>query len=236
MNRFRPILGGIKSLIPGLSSLKGTGGTDSARYCYSVWLRHLAVTCKEGMSDYPHVIAELGPGDSIGIGLAGLIGGAQKYYALDVVRHANNEHNAKVLEELISLFKLREDIPNENEFPRIYPHLKSYKFSSNMLSEGHLKNCLREDRIQRIRNDLFNMSNTINEKSSINYICPWFEPKIIKNETVDMIYSQAVLEHVNDLEFTYKSLFSWIKKGGYMSHQIDFKSHGITDQWNGHLS
>ena len=81
-----------------------------------------------------------------------------------------------------------------------------------------------------------NISNAIDKNSSINYISPWFEPNVIRDETVDMIYSQAVLEHVNDLEHTYQSLFQWLKKGGYMSHQIDFKSHRLTDEWNGHLS
>jgi len=239
MNRLRPILGGIKGLIAGLFSHKGTGGTGgtaSSRYCYSVWLKHLYVTYMEGMQKYPNVIAELGPGNSIGVGLAGLIGGAQKYYALDVVRHVNDEHNVKVFRELISLFKLREDIPDDNEFPKVYPRLRSYKFISTILKERHLKNNLTDDRIERIKNDLLNISNEMNERSSINYICPWFEPQVIKDETVDMVYSQAVLEHVDDLEFTYGSLFRWIKKGGYMSHQIDFKSHRITDEWNGHLS
>lgn len=32
-----------------------------------------------------------------------------------------------------------------------------------------------------------------------------------------MIFSQAVLEHVDDLEHTYKTLYRWLKKGGIMS-------------------
>ncbi len=82
--RIRPILGGIKSYIPWLSSVKwlsssrGTGGTISARYCYSVWLRHLCVARDYGLPTQPSVIAELGPGDSIGSGLAGLLTGPPK--------------------------------------------------------------------------------------------------------------------------------------------------------------
>ncbi len=36
------ILKGMATYIPGIYGLvsKYTGGTDSARYCYSVWLRH----------------------------------------------------------------------------------------------------------------------------------------------------------------------------------------------------
>jgi len=56
----------------------------------------------------------------------------------------------------------------------------------------------------------------------------------MKENSVDMIYSQAVLEHVNDLEHTYRMLSRWLKPGGFMSHQIDFKSHDYAAQWNGH--
>ena len=51
-----------------------------------------------------------------------------------------------------------------------------------------------------------------------------------------MVYSQAVLEHVNDLEGTYQSLCKWLKPGGIMSHVIDFRCHGCAEQWNGHWS
>ena len=51
---------------------------------------------------------------------------------------------------------------------------------------------------------------------------------------MDMIYSQAVLEHVDDLTGAYRAMRRWLKPAGYMSHQIDFKSHGTADEWNGH--
>ncbi len=60
----RQIAKGIISYIPGLynPALKGTtGGTNSARYCYSVWLRHLVHAYKNGFSTQPTVVAELGP-------------------------------------------------------------------------------------------------------------------------------------------------------------------------------
>ena len=36
-------------------------------------------------------IAEIGPGDSIGVGLLALLLGVEKYYAFDVVKFANVE-------------------------------------------------------------------------------------------------------------------------------------------------
>ena len=40
-------------------------------------------------------IAELGPGDSIGIGLAALLTGANIYYAFDIIQFASNQMNLK---------------------------------------------------------------------------------------------------------------------------------------------
>ena len=30
------------------------------------------------------------------------------------------------------------------------------------------------------------------------------------------------------------ALYQWVRPGGWMSHQIDFKSHGLTTRWNGY--
>jgi hypothetical protein len=51
---------------------------------------------------------------------------------------------------------------------------------------------------------------------------------------VDLIVSQAVLEHVDDLENTYDAFAQWLRPGGRMSHEIDFHSRGLTMPWNGH--
>lgn len=56
----------------------------------------------------------------------------------------------------------------------------------------------------------------------------------MKDESIDTIFSQAVLEHVDDLAHTYEALYRWLKPGGFMSHQIDFRCHGSAREWNGH--
>ena len=80
----------IKNIIKGLITYipntklfysKSTGGTNNARYCYEVWIKHISIAHYNGLKRIPNVIAELGPGDSLGIGLASLICGANKYYA-----------------------------------------------------------------------------------------------------------------------------------------------------------
>ena len=231
--KFRPLIRGITTFIPGMEHFHTdrTGGTISARYCYSVWLRHLVMAKKSGLDPYPKTVAELGPGDSLGIGLAALISGTDKYFAFDVVEYANTMKNLEVFDELVSLFQNRENIPDDKEFPGVKPYLENYSFPGDIIDEERLNYAMQTSRLERIRNSINNLNG---KESVIQYRVPWFDLNVIEEDSVDMIYSQAVLEHVDDLDNTYKAMWSWLKPAGYMSHQIDFKCHGLTDQWNGH--
>ena len=229
----KQLLYGMLTYVPGLSRFhaKGTGGL-TARYCYAVWMRHLVMARRNGLlKTHPRIVGELGPGDSVGIGLAALLSGSEMYYGMDVVRHASLRENIKILDELAGLFGKRENIPDEKEFKNLRHYLDSYKFPSEILTDPHLAFCLAGDRVKQIRNSLEDCNNSL---SMIRYAAPWYSTDLIKSESVDMIYSQAVLEHVDDLRGAYQAMRLWLKPGGYVSHQIDFKSHGLADQWNGH--
>ncbi|NOX63540.1 MAG: methyltransferase domain-containing protein [Chloroflexi bacterium] len=233
--RLRPILRGLKSYLPWVTFPAGTGGTDSARYCYTVWLRHQVTLYERGLNPYPETIAELGPGDSLGIGLAGLLSGARQYFALDVVEHASATRNLAIFESLLELFQARARLPDEREFPQVFPRLASYAFPSHILDEQRLSDSLSYERIAQIRQDLHKLADKEPVKT-VHYLCPWDDAEVIQEASTDLIFSQAVLEHVNDIRFTYRACHRWLKPGGVMSHQIDFKSHGVTDEWNGHWS
>ena len=62
---------------------------------------------------------ELGPGNSIGVGLAALLSGADSYMAHDVVKYVNFEDQLPILDELAKLFERRASIPKEEEFPKM---------------------------------------------------------------------------------------------------------------------
>ena len=231
--KLKQLIYGISTFIPGVTQLraKGTGGTDSARYCYSVWLRHLVMAKSNGLNPYPKIVAELGPGDSLGIGLAALISGCDKYFAFDVVEHANTERNVKIFDELVTLFRNRAAIPGDDEFPKVKPYLDKYDFPGDILDVDRLQQTLEESRLKKIRDAI---SHPQLNDSLIQYKVPWYDASVLEKESVDMIYSQAVLEHVDDLCNTYQSMRLWLKSTGYISHQIDFKCHGTADEWNGH--
>ena len=206
----------------------GQGSIDS-RYCYSVFMRHIVHLFKNGMNQIPESVAEFGPGNSLGTGICAILAGARKYYALDFVKYADNTHNLKVLNELITLFKEKAPIPDEKEFPDVQPLLDDYSFPTHIFSDKSMRENLSDKRIELIKNALSGESSEI----VIKYIVPW-ENYSGKYPNVDFIFSQAVLEHIDNLERFYKITSEIITKGGFVSHDIDFRSHDETYEWNGH--
>lgn len=234
---FKAILEGGLSLLPGGGWLfgKGTQGTDSARYCYSVWLRHLVKAQAHRFSTIGGTVVELGPGDSLGIGLAALLSGASRYIAVDVVRHANVEQNLTIFADLVRLFTARAPIPASNEFPALKPELDDYDFPVKLLDEAAIARNLAPERINAIIAALKGEGRE--DESSNSLICyadPGAAATILTPNSVDFVFSQAVLEHVDDLAGVYQACYTWLKHDGLMSHQIDFKSHGASREWNGH--
>ncbi len=231
----RPAVKGLLTLIPGIQSIlpeRGRGGTNSANYCYEVWIKHLTLLWENGMRSMPDTIAELGPGGSLGVGLAAMLCGVNNYYALDVIRHSNIESNLKVFDELVVLFKSRASRPSKG-WPDYDQYLNDNLFPAHILNDELLEASLSEGRISAIRKSLENPESQNNEVT-IKYMVPWSDTGIIEKNTVDVILSQAVLEHIVDLESTYQALYAWLKPKGMMSHQIDFTSHGLTKKWNGY--
>jgi len=203
-----------------------TGGSDSPRYCYSAWLRHLLTLSRHGFRLKGSRVGELGPGDSIGIGLAALLSGADQYVGLDIIPFSAKADLAAVFDELVQLYSRREPIPDNGEFPRLRPRLNSYEFPSHLIDA---KECAA--RAEGIRSALGTM---LTGSQVINYQAPWTSPRDIAPASLDLIFSQAVLEHVDNLEETYQAMFAWLKPRGYASHVIDFSAHHLSPFWNGH--
>jgi len=235
--RPRSLVIGAATYIPGLQNLTGrrTGGTVSARYCYSVWLRHLCMLHRHGLPTTFETVTELGPGDSLGMGLAALLCGAERYIALDAVRYADSASNLKILEELIALFQNRTPIPDHVEFPLVQPPLSSYAFPAEFLTSARLDAALSPSRLNVIRAATAPPAASPRDEGLICYRAPW-SMGMIDDATVDLVISQGVLQFVHDLPSVYKGMAGWLKPGGVTSHEIAFQSIGITTEWNGHWS
>lgn len=227
-----PLLRGMGTWAPGIYSpeKRTTGGSVSARYCYSVFLRHLCFLHACGLSARHDSIAELGPGDTIGISLMGLLLGASRVEALDVVRYANNVRNARILTDLVELLRARAPIPDEQEFPEVYPRLPDYGFPS-FLDDEVCSAATDPRRVRMIAAALEGEPSDI----GIHYYVPWQECWARNSPGVGFVVSQAALEHVEDIEAVHHSLAGGLRIGGVVSHVIDFKSHDMTANWDGHL-
>ena len=129
------------------------------------------------------------------------------------------------------LFSQREPIPNEPAFKQVYPKLESYDFPEALLTEDLLGNSLHPARLAAIRAALQGEECS---EIKISYIAPWSEASQMPRGVIDMAFSQAVLEHVDNVPLTYASLYQWLRPGGFMSHTVDFKSHETTRDWYGH--
>lgn len=231
------------TFVPGVSALPlvkrklasrslGTGGgAQSARYCYSVWMRHLLHASANHLNVDPKHVAELGPGLSLGIGLAAILSGVERYYAFDVVAHHHAERNLEVFDELIALFEARAPIPRNDEFPSVGPDLPAWDFPQHLLDDQRLARNLRPERLARVREALRHCDSP---QSMIQYRAPWHTENAIERDSLDLVFSQAVLEHVDQLADTYRAIYEWLRPNGYMSHQIDFKCHDSAREWNGH--
>ena len=228
--RLRPALVGLSTFIPGLNGLRarvrGTGGSGSARYCYSVWLRHAVLLARFGARLHGASVAELGPGDSLGTGLASLLTGASRYTALDVVKYAYPKTNHSVLDALVELTGARARIPGPDEFPAVEPHLDDYSFPVHLFPDSVLESAA--DRVQALHAALDGAD------GPLAYSVPWYTHDSLAPESVDIIISQAVLQSVNDLPGTYEAMYTCLKPGGMMSHSIDFGSLSIASTWDGH--
>jgi len=233
----KSLLIGIGSYLPRFSRLlrnAGTGGTINARYCYSVWLRHLVVAAKNGLPTQPKSLLEIGPGNSLGVGLAALLTGSIKYFALDIFKFTEFKSNLTIFEELVDLFKERANIPDNKEFPMLKPDLDCYEFPGNILSDTRLDSSLDLSRLLTIKNLLLGIDTGKETNIQISYFAPWYDKRTLKEESIDLILSQAVLEHVMDINAIYNNFYHWLKPNGFISHQIDLTSHNTAKAWNGH--
>ena len=228
-----PLVRGIASYLLPKAFFKrpGSGGTFSSEYCYSVWLRHLSWLHKNKLFQRPEEIvnvAEIGPGDSLGIGLAALFTGARHYFAFDVIAHANVESNVAVSRDLMEYFKNSKEIPNGSKFLTTNPILEDYSFPSSILSiseQVYKQKHIEIDKALRGEEDA---------EVSIKYVVPWNSGTHNDIKEIDLIFSQAVMEHVADIDFAYSEMYKWLRPGGIISHQVDFKTHEMTKEWNGH--
>jgi len=231
--RIKPLLYGIYSFLPFENYLrlksKKSGGSDNADYCYSIWLRHVKkIQANTSNSCHFDSLLELGPGDSHGIGYCALLCGAKKYYAVDAVASYDKFHNLKIFNQLVVFFQKQIDPDKVITHNRVKPKISDLDFPKDIFSKSFLKKSLNPERLDEIRRNILNGHGDFIEIIDYKDISE-------KEISVELIISQAVMEHVENPDKIYKILSKFLSRSGLMTHIIDFKSHGVCKTKNGHF-
>jgi hypothetical protein len=79
----------------------------TADYSYAIWIKHLANLHETTGCGVPNVVAELGPGDTLGTGVAALLSGATRYIGIDKLPFARTGPTIEVANGLVPLFATR---------------------------------------------------------------------------------------------------------------------------------
>lgn len=180
----------------------------SARYCYAVWLRHLVTLAHHGI-ERPGEVAELGPGRSLGVGMAAVLSGTHRYTGLDAFRL--RERDTAIATELTDLYAASTDIPGDAEFPQMQPQLPSYVYPSELIAFDPAR---------------------VRWPEAIAYHAPWMT--VAPRGTADLAISQATMLVVDQPARAYARLADWLRPGGVMSHALNFSSVGLTEDWAAH--
>lgn len=190
-----------------------------AEYYYRTWLSHVCLAHHFGCWDTPETVLEIGPGNSLGVGLAALLSGINKYLAYDVNPLLNELGEASLLSEIADLYRVKAPFATADAL------LPTAELPSQLFAAERRAYFLSPDWIDQIKYSLANRGELIDYYN---------DPDEIAMHTVDYIFSQSALEHVEELDTMYESMWKWLKPGGLMTHSIDFSAHGTSRDWNGH--
>ena len=183
------------------------------------------------MKDVPRIVVELGPGNSLGTGIATLLCGAERYVAVDAVPHVRADTNIFVLRELVQLFRARASRPKAG-FPVIDHLLDDRLFPSHILDEARLDAALAPERLERIDHAVRAVG--LGHPDPMIEYSTWMDLRPVADGVADLLFSHVVMNQVDDIADVYERCGRWVRPGGWMSHQLDMTALGTADEWNGH--
>jgi SAM-dependent methyltransferase len=200
---------------------------DGATYSYNLWIKHLTLLQHWGMA-FPAAVAEIGPGDTLGLGVAAVLSGVKVYHGYDVKPYADTQRSVVLVDELARMLRTREPCRPKG-FPEFERLLPADHFPHDILTDERLRGSLTDERIRDVRRSIEG------EGDLIRYRAPWASTGF-ERSACDLVLSHSVLEYVDDLDSFMRAVHDLLKPGGWTSHQIDLSSLRITRAWNGHLA
>ena len=225
---WKPLARGLLSHLPvsGWRNPHKTGMTIDPLYSYAVFTRHFGEYCTvTGAAKPPAVLCEVGPGSSLGVGLLALLLGSERYLAFDNEAQADHSRNQRAIVELTHLLRSDTSAPVRDFWSGMFPMPVNENIDQIICKLKGDVSC-RAVRIAAAIKD--------NDQDVLTYTAPWKEADPEHDAAVDWLISHSVLEHVDDLASLYARMARMVKRGGIMTHLVDFWSHGLSPVWNGH--
>ncbi len=225
----KSLVKGILSYIPGVLEYshhnrnKMRHSCADSHYSYNLWLTIFLFLKENNVNPHFDTIAELGTGGSLGVASCFLLLGVKQFYALEVEDEFDLDKNLKIYDELVNLLRIQSPATSK------YKNLNFRLIDSAYPEELKNLEILKSENIESVRKSLLSIGQSDNR---IKIIYDWHNKEKI---SLDFIYSRAVMEHVDNPPEVHLKLYNTLNEGGYILHDIELHSHGITKQPHGHL-
>jgi SAM-dependent methyltransferase len=232
---FKQIFLGLISYIPllhkNLAKIKSfkTGGTNNADYCISVFFKHAFLNNNDSLSMIDKDICEVGPGDSIGVGICALIFGAKSYTAFDSYKFMDNALNIDVFNKITQSLLQRNFQKSVELIKSINPKILTINDNLiiRLLSNSEINN---EARINYIKWSIENINQV---DSCLHYFVGDWD-QLPTSKYFDVIICQSVFEYFQNMSVSLKALKNFLKPNGIISTQIDYRGLQFSDEWYSH--
>ncbi|MBI9078760.1 MAG: class I SAM-dependent methyltransferase [Pseudodesulfovibrio sp.] len=190
---------------------------DPEQYGLAIWLKNLTHAQKAKPERSFSDIIELGPGSTLGAGLWARLLGCDSYTAIDAFTLTDSERNRKLLNNI------------EQKTPRGVFNDTFKRFNLDPEKIAHMV----DERMPHVRADLESLYDG-NQSKTLSYVTPEQAASSIPDSSVDLVFSHAVLEHVENIQFVLDETYRMLRPGGCSSHSVDLSSHNTHSEWNGH--
>lgn len=200
--------------VPGVARLDAgrhatrSGLMHDPEYVVTILAGHIRRLQKHGGLVRGIKALDLGPGNSLGQAFLLCLLGADRVVALDVRRYATAETGRGVYERIVQGLE-------------------------RWIETGTLTVVPAGDTWRSRAKDLLPAGESFPRlDDSLSYRITDGRSMPVSENSLDFVYSCAVLEHVPDAELTYNELSRVLRPGGLMSHIIDLKDHHHHDPYD----
>jgi len=224
----KSIIKGSFTFIPGVNYLlekkkrKSMHSGSNAEFVYSLWLSVLVYLSENKIKTSLSKIGEVGNGGSLGIAFCALLTGSKEYYDFEYKGNINIPRQIELLDQILILF-------NEKTPIKSYDHINIKVLDQSFPNDLIFSYEKQIEIAEKLKKDLHN---NLNDSKLIHLVKHWERASSL---SLNFVFSRAVMEHVLKPLDVYKAINKHLLPNSYMLHDIEFHSHGLTQQIDGHM-